>query len=229
MKQNPPSPAHVFFIDKPLTWTSFDVVKRMRGITKIRKIGHAGTLDPLATGLLIVCTGKNTKRITEFQDQQKEYTGTIVLGATTPSFDLETEVENQTSIDHLTEDDVKKAVEPFLGEITQYPPIHSAVKIDGQRAYKKARKGEDVKVRPRQVVVDKFELTRIELPEVDFVIQCSKGTYIRTLANDLGKELGVGGYLKALRRTKIGEYSVDDAITLEQLEATFKPEEGENS
>ncbi|MFT6850930.1 MAG: tRNA pseudouridine55 synthase [Sphingobacteriales bacterium] len=220
---------YIFLIDKPLTWTSFDVVKRMRGITKIKKIGHAGTLDPLATGLLIVCAGKFTKKINTVQDLDKEYTGTMFLGASTPSFDRETEVDNTFDISDLTEEQIMAAVPQFTGEITQYPPIHSAVKIDGQRAYKKARKGIEVKTRPRDVTVNEFKITRIELPEVDFVINCTKGTYIRTIANDFGKALDNGAFLKTLRRTKIGEYNVDDAQTLEELQATYIQPTSEDS
>lgn len=212
---------YIFLIDKPLTWTSFDVVKRMRGITKIKKIGHAGTLDPLATGLLIVCAGKFTKKINTVQDLDKEYTGTMFLGASTPSFDRETEVDHTFDISELTEEKIMAAVPQFTGDIIQYPPIHSAVKIDGQRAYKKARKGIEVKTRPREVTVNEFKITRIELPEVDFVINCTKGTYIRTIAHDFGKALDNGAFLKTLRRTKIGEYSVEDAQTLEELQATY--------
>lgn len=203
-------------IDKPKEWTSFDVVKKIRNHIRA-KIGHAGTLDPLATGLLILATGRFTKRIDEVQGKDKVYEGIFEIGKTTPSFDLETEFDSESDFSHLPHQDIKSAVEKFLGEIIQYPPAHSAVRVDGVRAYKKARKNEEVKLRPRQVSVHSFEILDSELPEVRFRIHCSKGTYIRSIANDFGKELGVGAYLKELRRTEIGEFKVLDALTLESF------------
>lgn len=203
----------VFLVDKPLEWTSFQVVNKLRWVIrkthKIKKIkvGHAGTLDPLATGLLIICIGKKTKEIELYQGKEKEYTGTITLGGTTPSFDLETEIDQTFPTESITEDDLKAAAEKLTGEIEQYPPIFSAVKIDGKRAYEGARKGEDVKVRPRQVSVAKFEIDPTEFPKVHFTIVCSKGTYIRSMASDFGKLLNNGAHLSALRRERIGEFS----------------------
>jgi len=213
----------VLLVDKPTGWTSFDVVNKIRykikhllGVKKI-KVGHAGTLDPMATGLLILCTGKFTKRITEFQNQPKTYTGTFVLGATTPSFDLETEVDETYPTEHITPELLEQARQQFLGEIEQVPPMFSAIKVDGQPLYKKARKGQTVTVNPRPVHIYEFELTDINLPEVSFKVNCSKGTYIRSLAHDFGKAVRSGAYLKNLRRTKIGEYHVDDAWQLDDL------------
>ena len=206
----------VILIDKPLEWTSFDVVKKLRYALKVKKIGHAGTLDPLATGLLILCTGKMTKQIEKYQGQEKEYTGKFYLGKTTPSYDLETEVDSETSIDHLTSDQIHQATEAFTGIIEQTPPIYSAIKVDGKRAYEGARKGEEVKLKSRHVEVKSFEITAINLPEVHFKIICSKGTYIRSLAHDFGQSLGVGAYLSELRRTRIGDFKVEDAQTIEE-------------
>ncbi len=210
-------------IDKPLTWTSFDVVNKIRtglkyslGIKKI-KVGHAGTLDPMATGLLIVCTGKFTKKISEYQDMPKEYTGTIRLGATTPSYDAETEPDGTFPVQHITPEMMEQARQQFIGEIDQMPPMFSAIKVDGQPLYKKARLGEHVEVQPRPVKIYEFEFTKVALPEIEFRVKCSKGTYIRSLAHDLGKALRSGAYLASLRRTKIGKYSVDDAWNLEDL------------
>lgn len=210
-------------VDKPLSWTSFDVVNKIRtslkyslGIKKI-KVGHAGTLDPMATGLLIVCTGKYTKKISEYQDMPKEYTGTIMLGATTPSYDSETEFDATFPTDHITPEMLEEARKQFLGDIDQYPPMFSAIKVDGQPLYKKARLGEKVEVQPRPVTIYEFEYTRVELPEIDFRVKCSKGTYIRSLAFDLGKALRSGGYLTQLRRTSIGHYRIEDAWNLEEL------------
>lgn len=209
----------LILIDKPYTWTSFDVVKSVKGqarrITGIKriKVGHAGTLDPLATGLLLICTGKKTKEIEGFQAQEKEYTGTIYLGATTPCFDLEQEVDKRFDISEITEEQVRNATAQFLGEIEQTPPIFSAVKIDGKRAYEYARNNEEVKIKSKKISIYEFELTRIELPEIDFRIRCSKGTYIRSIARDFGLALNNGAYLTALRRTKIGDFSVEDAMT----------------
>ena len=204
----------VFLVDKPLEWTSFQVVNKLRwvirkthNIKKI-KVGHAGTLDPLATGLLIICAGKKTKEIELYQGKEKEYTGTITLGATTPSFDLETEFDQVFSTDEITEQQINQAVDLLTGEIEQYPPIFSAVKIDGKRAYEGARKGEDVKVKPRRVTIAKFEVNTSEFPIIHFTIVCSKGTYIRSMASDFGKLLNNGAHLSALRRERIGEFSL---------------------
>jgi len=207
----------VLLIDKPLEWTSFQVVNKLRWhikqtfkIKKI-KVGHAGTLDPLATGLLIICTGKFTKKINEYQGQDKEYTGTITLGATTPSFDLETEINQKFDISHLNEAIIKETTKQFLGEIDQKPPIFSAIKKDGKRLYELARKGETTEIKSRKVFISNFEITNINIPEVEFRIVCSKGTYIRSIANDFGKALNCGGHLSKLRRTKIGDFSVENA------------------
>jgi tRNA pseudouridine55 synthase len=205
----------VLLINKPLTWTSFDVISKLRKIFKIKKIGHAGTLDPLATGLLIVCTGKFTKKINEYMGMEKEYTGTITLGATTPTYDLESEPENFKTVDGLTEAHIGAATLPFTGAILQTPPAHSAIKMGGKRVYELARAGQEVKMQPRPVTISVFEITRIALPEVDFRVVCSTGTYIRSLANDFGAALGVGGYLSALCRTRIGEFWVRDARSVE--------------
>ncbi|MBL3658484.1 tRNA pseudouridine(55) synthase TruB [Fulvivirga sediminis] len=213
---NTPPEGSVLLIDKPYQWTSFDVVKKLRYALKVKKIGHAGTLDPLATGLLILCTGKMTKQIETFQAQEKEYTGKFYLGKTTPSYDLETEVDSETSIDHLHEQEIHEATIPFTGIIEQTPPIFSAIKVNGKRAYEGARKGEDVKLKSRKVEIKAFEITSIDLPEVSFRIVCSKGTYIRSIAHDFGQALGVGAHLSELRRTRIGDFSVDDAKTIEE-------------
>lgn len=210
----------VILIDKPLTWSSFQAVNKLKFVLKRKfnlskrfKIGHAGTLDPLATGLLIICTGKFTKSINEIQAQEKEYTGTIKLGETTPSYDLETEVDKTFPTAHITEALLKEALLQFTGEIMQKPPVFSAIKKDGKRLYEHARAGEEVEIEARKTTIYEFELTRIELPEVDFRVKCSKGTYIRSLAHDFGQALNSGGHLTALRRTKIGNYSVEDAIS----------------
>jgi tRNA pseudouridine55 synthase len=214
----------VLLINKPLKWTSFDVVNKIRFLLKKKlnlpklKVGHAGTLDPLASGLLIVCTGKMTKRIDEFQAQEKEYTGSFTLGATTPSYDLETQPDTFFSIDHLTNDIINEAAKNFIGTSQQLPPIFSAKKIDGKRAYTAARKGETVIVNPREVVISEFEIIAIQLPEVKFRVVCSKGTYIRSIAYDFGKSLGSGAYLSELCRTKIGNFSLKDGMELQQFE-----------
>jgi tRNA pseudouridine55 synthase len=207
----------VILIDKPLEWTSFDVVNKLRKKLKIKKIGHAGTLDPLATGLLILCTGKMTKRIDEYQAQEKEYTGQLVIGQTTPSHDLETPVSEAKDITHINDDLITVAARKFTGIINQIPPIHSAIKIDGKRAYKLARKGKEPELKPRQVTVSEFEITSIELPIVRFRIVCSKGTYIRSIARDFGDELGVGAYLSKLCRTRIGQFQLKDALTIDAV------------
>jgi tRNA pseudouridine55 synthase len=209
----------MLLIDKPYKWTSFDVVGKIRNAFKPLKlkVGHAGTLDPLATGLLIICTGKFTKKIDEFQAQEKEYTGTMILGASTPSYDMETEVDETFDIAHLIAEQLLANTAPFIGELDQYPPAHSAVKVDGERLYMKARRGEDVELKTRKVSITFFELTRIELPEVDFRVVCSKGTYIRSLVHDFGRSLNNAAYLSSLRRTKSGEYQVSDAFGVMEL------------
>lgn len=215
----------ILLIDKPLKWSSFQAVNKLKYILKRQydlpkkfKIGHAGTLDPLATGLLIVCTGKFTKRIMEIQGQAKEYTGTFTVGATTPSYDLETEVEATFPTEHITAEIIQETVKQFMGEIDQKPPVFSAIKKDGKRLYEHARAGEEVEIASRKTTIHEFEITRIELPEIDFRVVCSKGTYIRSLAFDFGKALNSGAYLSVLRRTKIGDYSVNDAVTPEAFE-----------
>ncbi len=213
----------MLLINKPYKWTSFDVVKKLKFALKIKKIGHAGTLDPLATGLLILCTGKMTKQIETYQSQGKEYTGKFVLGATTPSFDLETEVSEAVDISNISEDRIKETIKKFTGIITQIPPQYSAVKVNGERAYKNARKGIKVAIKSREVTVSNFEITDINLPEVEFKINCSKGTYIRSLANDLGAALGVGAYLSELKRTKIGDFGIEDAFELAEFIKHLQP------
>ena len=211
----------VLLIDKPLEWTSFQAVNKIRWHIKQRfkirkiKVGHAGTLDPLATGLLIICTGKQTKEIHTYQGQIKEYTGTFTLGATTPSYDLETEINETFSIEHISENLLKETTKQFLGEIQQKPPIFSAIKKDGKRLYELARKGETTEIKARTVTISEFEITNIDLPKVDFRVVCSKGTYIRSLAFDFGQALNSGAHLSTLRRTKIGNFSVDDASSIE--------------
>jgi tRNA pseudouridine55 synthase len=211
----------VILIDKPFKWTSFDVVRKIRYLTKTKKVGHAGTLDPLATGLLIVCTGKFTKRINEFMAQEKEYTGTITLGSITPTYDLESEPHNFKDYDHLTDDELHNATTHFIGNISQVPPIHSAIKKEGKRVYELARRGEEVVLEPRQVTISKFSITKVELPVVHFKVVCSTGTYIRSLANDYGEKLGCGGHLSSLCRTRIGSYLLNDAVSMEEFEKSF--------
>lgn len=209
----------LLLVNKPYKWTSFDVVGKIRNAFKPLKlkVGHAGTLDPLATGLLIICTGKMTKQIDTFQAEEKEYTGAMVLGATTPTYDLESEPENLLDVKHLTDEQIKAACIQFTGDIQQYPPAHSAIKIDGERLYEKARRGEEVELRLRNVTISEFEITRIELPEVDFRVVCSKGTYIRSLVNDFGAALNTGAYLSRLRRTRSGNYQIADAREVMEL------------
>jgi tRNA pseudouridine55 synthase len=209
----------LLLVNKPYKWTSFDVVGKLRNAFKPLKlkVGHAGTLDPLATGLLIICTGKMTKQIDTFQAQEKEYTGTMILGATTPSYDMETEPDQQFGISHITEEQIKAACKQFTGDIQQYPPAHSAVKIDGERLYEKARRGEEVELRLRNVTIMEFEITGIALPEINFRVVCSKGTYIRSLVYDFGKALNNGAYLSRLRRTRSGDYKVEDAHEIMEL------------
>jgi tRNA pseudouridine55 synthase len=214
----------LLLINKPYEWTSFDVVGKLRNAFKPLKlkVGHAGTLDPLATGLLIVCTGKMTKQIDTFQAEEKEYTGTMVLGATTPTYDLESEPEAKFDTSHLTDEEIKAACAQFTGDIQQYPPAHSAIKIDGERLYEKARRGEEVELRLRSVTISEFEITRIALPEVDFRVVCSKGTYIRSLVNDFGAALNNGAYMSALRRTRSGNYRIADAHEILELVDTIR-------
>jgi len=207
----------VLLINKPYEWTSFDVIRKVRQLIKIKKVGHAGTLDPLATGLLIVCTGKFTKRINEFMAKEKEYTGSITLGAVTPTFDLESEPIQQLPITGITEEQVRAATAAFTGDILQVPPMHSAIKKDGKRIYEMARRGETIELEPRKLFIRSFDITAIEMPKVYFRVACSTGTYIRSLANDFGAALGCGGYLSSLCRTAIGEFRLEDAMTIEQL------------
>ncbi len=211
-------------IHKPSGWTSFDVVNKVRfilkhhaGISKI-KVGHAGTLDPLATGLLMVCVGKATKRINEFTGLDKEYTGTFYLGATTPSYDMETEVDKVYNTSHITPDQIKNTANQFIGNIKQIPPVFSAIKVGGTRAYKMARANESVSMPPREVSIHEFEITNAAIPETSFRVLCSKGTYVRSLAYDFGKSLKSGAYIKSLRRTRIGNYRIEEAVSLPELE-----------
>jgi tRNA pseudouridine55 synthase len=213
----------VLLIDKPLEWTSFQAVNKIRwhikkkfGLKKI-KVGHAGTLDPLATGLLILCVGKETKNISTYQGQIKEYTGTFTLGATTPSYDLETEIDQTFPTDHITKELLESNLQQFLGEIDQKPPIFSAIKKDGKRLYELARKGQTTEIKSRKVTISEFEITNIDLPKLEFRVVCSKGTYIRSLAHDFGLALNSGAHLSELRRSKIGDFSVLDAKTIESF------------
>ena len=215
----------VILIDKPLHWTSFDVVRKIRSTIKIKKVGHAGTLDPLATGLLIVCTGKFTKKINEYMAQVKEYTGTFTLGSTTPTYDKESTPENFVAFQQISEEEIKNATKQFIGEIQQYPPVYSAIKKDGVALYELARRGEEVELKARTITINEFEIAKIILPIVSFRVLCGTGTYIRSLAHDMGQVLGCGAYLSELRRTKIGSFNVDDAKTME----TFMNNIAENS
>lgn len=209
----------ILLLDKPLHWTSFDVVKKVRNILRIKKIGHAGTLDPLASGLLILCTGKFTKKIEEIQAQEKEYTGHFTIGQTTPSFDLETAVDQTHDYQHITETQIRAAAQTFVGQIEQIPPLYSAVKINGERAYTLARRGEEAAIKAKTINIHTFEITQIELPLVYFRVVCSKGTYIRSLARDFGQALGCGAHLSQLVRTRIGEYTLTQALTIEAIQA----------
>jgi len=220
--QNSFEEGRVLLIDKPLYWTSFDAVRKVRNLVRIKKVGHAGTLDPLATGLLIICTGKFTKRINEYMAQEKEYTGTITLGAVTPTFDLESEPEQHKPFEHITASVVEEKLNEFRGGILQVPPAHSAIKKDGKRVYELARQGKEVKLEPRAVTIYRFDIEKMELPLLHFRVVCSTGTYIRSLANDLGAALGTGGYLSGLRRTRIGNFSVDDAFSIEAFEKELR-------
>ena len=221
----------ILLIDKPLGWSSFQAVNKLKyalinkvGLPKKFKIGHAGTLDPLATGLLLVCTGKFTKRISELQDQAKEYTGTFYIGATTPSYDLETEIDTHYPTSHINDTLIQETILQFIGEIDQKPPIYSAIKKDGVRLYEHARAGESIEIASRKTTIYEFEITRIELPEVDFRVVCSKGTYIRSLAFDFGAALQSGAHLLSLRRTKIGNYSVENATDVVLFETNLTPQ-----
>jgi tRNA pseudouridine55 synthase len=206
----------VLLIDKPYEWTSFDVVRKLRAMMRIKKVGHAGTLDPLATGLLILCTGKFTKRINEYMAQEKEYTGSFALGATTPTYDLESEPQQQADYSFVTPELLKATTAQFTGIIDQVPPIHSAIKKEGKRVYELARRGETVELEPRKIHIKEFEIKKIDLPNVDFRVVCSTGTYIRSLAHDFGKALGCGAYLSSLCRTRIGNFLLKDAMTIEE-------------
>ncbi len=217
MTNNTFEEGRVLLINKPLEWTSFDVVRKIRNTIKIKKVGHAGTLDPLATGLLIVCTGKFTKKINEYMAQEKEYIGSITLGATTPTYDLESEPGNFKSLDGITDKSIYETTKKFTGEIMQVPPIHSAIKQKGKPVYLLARKGVDVILEPRKISISKFEITQIEMPEIFFRVTCTTGTYIRSLANDFGEALSCGGYLSSLCRTRIGNFELKDAMSVEDF------------
>lgn len=222
MEENNFEEGKVLLIDKPLHWTSFDVVRKIRNIIRIKKVGHAGTLDPLATGLLIVCTGKFTKRINEYMAQEKEYIGCITLGAVTPTFDLESEPQDFKPFDHFSDEKILNTTKQLTGEILQVPPIHSAIKQQGKAVYLKARRGEEVILEARKITIHTFEITQINLPQIHFKVVCTTGTYIRSLANDFGAALGCGGYLSELRRTRIGNFSAQDAMTIDQFQESFK-------
>lgn len=220
INQTSPDTGEVLLIDKPLTWTSFDVVKKLKFAGKFKKIGHAGTLDPLATGLLILCTGKMTKQIDSFQAQEKEYSGTFVLGKTTPSIDLETAFDEEFPIEHINETLLQKALSKFQGKILQIPPIYSAIQVNGKRLYELARKGKtdaDIEIKSREVEISKFEIDSSNFPEISFTIVCSKGTYIRSLVRDFGLACQSGAYLSSLRREKIGEFDVKNALTIQEF------------
>lgn len=225
----------VFLINKPINWTSFDLVNSIKiflkfnyGIKKI-KIGHAGTLDPRATGLVIICTGKKTKEIDNYQAQEKEYTGTFRLGATTPSYDTETQPDEFFPTEHITTELIHETAKRFIGEIDQMPPVFSALKVDGKKAYVYARLNKPLEMRTRLITISEFEITRFALPDVDFRVKCSKGTYIRSLAYDFGKALGSGAYLYTLCRTSIGDYKLADAMTIEEFKELYKNPEYKNS
>lgn len=223
----------LILIDKPFRWTSFDVVKKVKNVlvnsrTESRqsklKVGHAGTLDPLATGLLILCTGNMTKKISIIQDAEKEYSGSFVIGSTTPSYDLETALIEGSAYDHMTREKIEETTSAFRGKILQTPPAHSAVKVNGVRAYAKARKGQPVDLEPKEVHIKEFEITGMDLPRIDFRVICSKGTYIRSLANDFGKALGCGAHLSSLCRTRIGEYFLKDALSMDDFISQYSSE-----
>lgn len=212
----------VLLINKPLEWTSFDAVRKIRNTIKIKKVGHAGTLDPLATGLLILCTGKFTKRINEFMAQEKEYTGTFTFGATTPTYDLESEPQDFKDHSSITPEQLQAIAQQFTGNLLQVPPMHSAIKKDGRRVYELARKGQTIELEPRKIVIKEFEITRIELPVVHFRVVCSTGTYIRSLANDVGQAAGCGAYLSSLCRTRIGEFTLEQSMTMDEALENIK-------
>jgi len=212
----------ILLIDKPVEWTSFDVVRKIRNLIKIKKVGHAGTLDPLATGLLIVCTGRFTKKINEYMAQEKEYTGTLTLGATTPTYDLESEPRNFKDLTVISEELIANATKQFIGEIMQVPPAHSAIKIGGKRVYELARQGKEVVIEPRKITIMQFDIEKIEMPVVHFRVICSTGTYIRSLAHDFGAALGCGAYLSGLCRTRIGAYKLEDAKSMQEWEDEIK-------
>ncbi len=211
----------VLLINKPIHWTSFDAVRKIRNVIKIKKVGHAGTLDPLATGLLIICTGKFTKKINEYMSKEKEYTGSFTLGAVTPTYDLESEPQNFKDIDFVTKELLQESTKKFLGEIEQVPPIHSAIKQGGKPVYLAARKGIDVKLAPRKITIREFGITKFESPMVYFKVICTTGTYIRSIANDFGAALGCGAYLSNLCRTRIGEFSLENSLTINEFEKQF--------
>jgi len=212
----------VLLVDKPMQWTSFDVVQKIRNLIRVKKVGHAGTLDPLASGLLIICTGKFTKKINEYMAREKEYTGEFTLGATTPTYDLESEPIQFKSTEFVTPDQIHTAAQKFTGEIMQVPPAHSAIKIGGKRVYELARQGKEVIIEPRKVFIKEFEITSIVMPVIHFRVVCTTGTYIRSLANDFGEALGCGAYLSSLCRTRIGEFLLKDATTIENFEKQIK-------
>lgn len=225
---NLPAPAFdfrsgaAFLVDKPKSWSSFDVVKQIRKCVDLRKVGHAGTLDPMATGMVIVCCGKGTKTIAEIQEQPKSYIGEITLGAATPSYDAETDIKERAPYEHITKQQVLDALDDhFSGGIKQIPPMYSALKKQGQPLYKMARKGEEVEREPRQITIHAARIISFDLPKIQLYVKCSKGTYIRSIAHDLGQKLNSLGYLSALRRTAIGSYNVDDALTIEDLDLLF--------
>ena len=205
-------------INKPLYWTSFDAVRKIRNLIGIKKVGHAGTLDPLATGFLIICTGKFTKKMSEYMAQEKEYTGAFTMGAVTPTYDLESKPENFKSIENISEAKIQDTIKKFIGEIRQAPPAHSAIKVQGRRVYELARKGKEVNLEPREIFIKEFEIREIDLPKVHFRVVCSTGTYIRSLANDFGKQLDCGAYLSSLCRTRIGEFKLENALSIEEFE-----------
>ncbi len=216
-------------VDKDLDWTSFDVVKKIKNIIKCKKVGHAGTLDPLATGLLIICTGKNTKKINDIQNQDKVYTGEFILGKSTPSHDLETEFNSQKDIKNITSDRIEEVSKRFVGEQLQRPPKFSAVKVNGKRAYEYARDNEEVKIKEKNINIYEFKITEFNLPNISFKISCTKGTYIRSIARDFGEKLGCGAVLSKLRRTEIGNYNVEDAFKVNNLADKLKKEKIESN
>lgn len=222
MSSEPRPPGEILLINKPYGWTSFQVVKKIKWVTRAKRVGHAGTLDPLATGLLLVCTEGSTRKIQELQEQEKEYTGTITLGNTTPSYDLETEANAFFPTEHITEAQILEKTADFTGVISQLPPVFSAIKVDGKRAYKLAREGVATEMKPREITIKEFEITKIALPEIQFRVVCSKGTYIRSLAHDFARALGSGGHLSALCRTRIGEHRLENAVTPKEMEESRK-------